>query len=564
MSRTSPTASVAQAFDLYRLSTVAEETAKRLSFSGNNSNGNKRQSFNENDSPAGQYLATHRNSKEDEGTPSELICIVNDRTERSLRRELAEVRAVLETIKQEYQLILRAYQEEVKNASVAQYASSAQIALTPQEKMLEKLLEAPYTSIFKPEVKSAPRVQSIFNLNTNNEPFSLALAPQQSILYKDIVSPNVNLNSLSRAEIVQLSQREYDILPYKEVNDEMHAHLLLSFMFHDLGLVSTFKIPPITLYRFVYVISRRYRNVPFHNFFHAFNVTQTMYFFLRTCHATNCLTQLEVLSLLIATICHDCDHPGLNNDFQKKAHTKIAHLHKKSILENHHYIHCVAVLSKSHTNILVHLTPEQLDQVLITLRDLILATDLSLHGVILKTLGERKKALHKYWKNNDSNMSAEDKKVVMCGLIKCADLSNEIRTQQIGQRWAKLVLEEFFLQSDKEKEMGLPVTAFMDRDKIIVAREQINFIERLCMPLYVLLAQVFPQVESCVRQLEENRNNWKTRASSFFEKEMKSANQSIWERKQTKITGTLTSMLSQRATKGASSQPPRVPNTSKK
>lgn len=48
------------------------------------------------------------------------------------------------------------------------------------------------------------------------------------------------------------------------------------------------------------------------------------------------------------------------------------------------------------------------------------------------------------------------------------------RPTETAQRWAKMVITEFFAQSDKERELELPVTPFMDRDKIIVANEQVR------------------------------------------------------------------------------------------
>jgi len=121
-------------------------------------------------------------------------------------------------------------------------------------------------------------------------------------------------------------------------------------MFHYLQLPQQFAISDITLFRyyskyhcaststlmrlflfrFIMTVARRYRDVPFHNFFHAFNVTQTLFYFLTTGQAAQILGPLEQLALVIAAICHDCDHPGLNNDFQRKAQTKIANLHKKA------------------------------------------------------------------------------------------------------------------------------------------------------------------------------------------------------------------------------------------
>jgi hypothetical protein len=74
---------------------------------------------------------------------------------------------------------------------------------------------------------------------------------------------------------------------------------------------------------------RKYRNVPFHNFFHAFNVTQTMYYFLTTAKCCTILDKKDALAMITATLCHDLDHPGLNNGFLIQAGLKIGSLHKR-------------------------------------------------------------------------------------------------------------------------------------------------------------------------------------------------------------------------------------------
>ena len=49
--------------------------------------------------------------------------------------------------------------------------------------------------------------------------------------------------------------------------------------------------------------------------------------------------------------------------------------------------------------------------------------------------------------NGGPNWSSdEDKKLVMCCLIKGADISNEIRPSEIGKGWAERVMTEFFAQ----------------------------------------------------------------------------------------------------------------------
>ena len=63
-------------------------------------------------------------------------------------------------------------------------------------------------------------------------------------------------------------------------------------------------------------------------------------------------------------------------------------------------------------------------------RDLILATDLSLHGICMKNLNERKKQISKEFKNPEKAcylLNDADRISFMCCVMKCADLSNEIR-----------------------------------------------------------------------------------------------------------------------------------------
>lgn len=52
-----------------------------------------------------------------------------------------------------------------------------------------------------------------------------------------------------------------------------------------------------------------------------------------------------------------------------------------------------------------------------------------------------------------------------------------------------------FPQSDVEKLEGLPVTPFMDRDKITKPSSQTGFIRFVLLPLFIELANLFPCLE---------------------------------------------------------------------
>ncbi len=75
-------------------------------------------------------------------------------------------------------------------------------------------------------------------------------------------------------------------------------------------------------------------------------------------------------------------------------------------------------------------------------------------------------------------------------LIKCCDISNEVRPFEVSAPWVDLLLEEYFMQSDREKREGLPVANYMDREKVTKTNAQVDFIECVLMPMFETLMKV--------------------------------------------------------------------------
>ena len=75
-------------------------------------------------------------------------------------------------------------------------------------------------------------------------------------------------------------------------------------------------------------------------------------------------------------------------------------------------------------------------------------------------------------------------------LIKACDTSNEVRPTEIAEPWVDCLLEEYFMQSDREKREGLPVAPFMDRDKVTKPTAQIGFIKFVLIPMFETLNTV--------------------------------------------------------------------------
>ncbi|KAI9351798.1 high affinity cGMP-specific 3',5'-cyclic phosphodiesterase 9A [Zopfochytrium polystomum] len=278
---------------------------------------------------------------------------------------------------------------------------------------------------------------------------------------------------------------------------------LLEHMFHDMGLVKAFGIEIPTLRRFLGAIKDCYNENPFHNFRHCFCVTQMMYGILHTTGIVEKLRDIDKLILILSCIGHDLDHPGFNNAYQINAMTDLAIIYNDaSPLENHHAAVLFTILFKPAFNILSSLPDATYREVRRSVIRCILATDMARHGEIMNAFKKASEAF--------SYDDAEHRLLLLQVVVKCADISNETKSQRqffpttpvrptdVSEPWVELLLAEFFHQSDTEKSEGLPYAPFMDREKVTKAGAQIGFIQYVMVPLYDLAAKVIPGMEEAI------------------------------------------------------------------
>uniref|UniRef100_F6YFB2 High affinity cGMP-specific 3',5'-cyclic phosphodiesterase 9A n=1 Tax=Xenopus tropicalis TaxID=8364 RepID=F6YFB2_XENTR len=267
---------------------------------------------------------------------------------------------------------------------------------------------------------------------------------------------------------------------------------LLEHMFYQLDLVATFKMEPETLRCFLSSVQEHYQENPFHNFHHGFSVAQMLYCVISQCQLQERLLPSDTLAMMVAALCHDLDHPGLSNSYQVNAQTDLAKRYNyNSPLENHHWAVTLRILSQEKSNLLVNVAPEQLPHIQQEIMELILATDMVHHGKILQSLQH----IETLSFSNREHVTALKKT-----LIKLCDISNEARPADQAEVWADSLMEEYFLQSDREKAEGLPVTPYMDRDRVRKADAQSSFITFLLLPLCEALCQHLPQLSDSLLQ----------------------------------------------------------------
>merc|ERR1719427_1000125 len=91
------------------------------------------------------------------------------------------------------------------------------------------------------------------------------------------------------------------------------------------------------------------------------------------------LGPIHCLGLLVACLCHDLDHRGMNNNFLVATNSPLATLYSTSTLERHHLNQALIILNLDGNKILYKLTSTEYTAVLSVIEEAILATDLSLH-----------------------------------------------------------------------------------------------------------------------------------------------------------------------------------------
>ncbi|XP_055606844.1 high affinity cGMP-specific 3',5'-cyclic phosphodiesterase 9A isoform X2 [Uranotaenia lowii] len=266
---------------------------------------------------------------------------------------------------------------------------------------------------------------------------------------------------------------------------------LMQTMFVELNLVEKFEIPRTVLREWLYEVYKHYNDVPFHNYRHCFCVAQMMYAITWHTNLVQRLGELEVLILLVSCICHDLDHPGYNNIYQINARTELALRYNDiSPLENHHCSIAFRLLEHPDCNIFRNMDKELYKDVREGIIRCILATDMARHNEILTQFQEATPIF-------DFNNKVHTNLLCMV-LIKVADISNEARPMEVAEPWLDRLLQEFFAQSAAEKSEGLPVTPFMDPDKVSKPGSQVRFIGLVLLPLFEALGELLPELTDMI------------------------------------------------------------------
>ncbi|CAG6015597.1 unnamed protein product [Menidia menidia] len=323
----------------------------------------------------------------------------------------------------------------------------------------------------------------------------------------------VEVDRLKAAKIplsVELGIDEFYFNDFSLDNDAMITASLRMFL--ELGVVQKFKIDYEVLCRWLLTVRKNYRTVAYHNWRHAFNVSQCMFVMITTASFQDVLSDAEMLALMVGCLCHDLDHRGTNNAFQAKTGSALSLLYGTSAtLEHHHFNHAVMILQSEGHNIFANLSSKEYSNMMQLLKQAILSTDLTLHF-------ERRTKFFENVLSGEFSWTDEGQREVFRSMLMTAcDLGAVTRPWKISKQVAELVTSEFFEQGDRERsELKLTPAAIFDRNrKDELPALQLEWIDGICKPLYQALLKLNRKLQPMMDGIDANREKWQELCLSY-------------------------------------------------
>jgi 3'5'-cyclic nucleotide phosphodiesterase len=261
------------------------------------------------------------------------------------------------------------------------------------------------------------------------------------------------------------------------------------------------------LTKFVDACSSLYHQNPYHNWHHAVDVTHTMAWMLTRPLFREQLPPADSFWLLIASIAHDLDHPGHNNQWEINIHSPRASKYNNLAVLEHHSLDLAAEMI-AQPEMRFTETMNQADQKRgrDLMRDLILATDFAIHKDFLTAFGA---ALRDY----PARRGFQDPDFVMMvlkALIKAADIANTTKPFAQAKMWGLRVMEEFWAQGRLEKAQSFPVGPLNDEERVDLNQAQAGFIRFAAMDLFDYLSALEPGMKVLVKALNENVSQYQS------------------------------------------------------
>ncbi|OMJ89414.1 hypothetical protein SteCoe_8412 [Stentor coeruleus] len=261
-------------------------------------------------------------------------------------------------------------------------------------------------------------------------------------------------------------------------------------------------------------LEQSYKSNPYHNSMHAADVMSSYIYFVNNSDMLDAISSIEMLGGIIATLSHDVGHPGKTNRFLVLTRDDIAIAYNDiSVLENMHTSIVFSLLKIEDCNILMNFNSEKWLIIRKCIIDMILATDMSKH---FDMMAQFRVKYHEAGSIDFTNNEIRSDLFKL--LMKAADIGHAAKSTELHERWCRLVVEEFYIQGDMEKSLGISVSMYCDRETTDISKSQAGFIRNIVYPLFSTINAILvsEKIEtSCVSQLKTNELYWVMRRKTI-------------------------------------------------
>ena len=298
------------------------------------------------------------------------------------------------------------------------------------------------------------------------------------------LSKNENLISYYNKMLNKINDTNFNIFHFQNslnLNNSTLMYTISNYIFEQLGLYKEKIISKNKLKSFTNKVVSLYKSNPYHNIIHACDVLQTCYIIISKGNllSKKIFNTLDISSLLIASIIHDINHPGLSNAYQKNKKTEIGLLYNESPLENMHINKGIEILESDEYNIFENLNLNDYEIIKKRIIKGILMTDGSKHNQVMKEMENSIEKIKIFSNQNETKLINRFNEVFYNKIINqneifniqqnlynfilhSSDISNPSKVFEIYSKWTDYVTTEFFNEGDLEKLENLPVNFLCD------------------------------------------------------------------------------------------------------
>mmetsp|Transcript_72604 Transcript_72604/g.166517 ORF Transcript_72604/g.166517 Transcript_72604/m.166517 type:complete len:965 (+) Transcript_72604:536-3430(+) len=314
------------------------------------------------------------------------------------------------------------------------------------------------------------------------------------------------LSGLSQAEadhletaLKPLEDWNFDIHIVAETTaDHISQSIFMKLVIHY-DLVRFLKLDFDKMFAFSSAIQKSYRpasQVLFHGGLHAADMLQCIHYCLQKPHQDSrglgfFMDNLDKLVAFCAPLVINYAHPGVSNAFLcRTRHPRAIRYNDRFVLQNYNLAACFEVANQPESAFLSHADREFNEAWRMMLIAIVLRSDISSHYEELGLLQTKIAA-----PDFPDPTQLEHRLMLLSATVRLAEVSWGCRPQPTFKRWANLMVEQLFMQGDLEKQIGVPVSPFCDREIVSKPRCQVSFLLVVVNPFVAAFCAQFDNVK---------------------------------------------------------------------